>query len=118
MKYRTFSDFWDTQKTTRAGQCYGLLVIGLTLGLLGALEAKDIGLGRRTGYRLGGGLALGVFLILVMVVPSMYLAFIRRKKAGGKSVAGHRVLLVLYFLPFLTFSTLGSVAFVINYFMS
>ena len=117
MKYRTFSDFWNTQKTTRAGQCYGLMIIGLTLGLLGALKAKDIGLGQRAGYGFAGGLALGVLLILVLVVPSMYLAFIRRKKAEGKSVAVHRVLLVLYFFPFLTFSTLGSAAFVINYFM-
>jgi hypothetical protein len=118
MKYRTFSEFWDAQKTTRSGQCYGLLVIGMSLGLLGALKAKDIAFGQRAGYGLVAGLALGVLLILVMVIPSMYLAFIRKKKTEGKSVVGHRVLLVLYFFPFLTFSALGSVAFVINYFTS
>jgi len=118
MKYKTFAEFWDTQKTTRLGQCYGLIVIGMSLGVLGSLKSKDIPLGQRAGYGLLAGLALGVLLILVMVVPSMYLAFIRRKKAEGRNVILHRVLLVLYFFPFLTFSTLGSVAFVINYFTS
>ena len=92
--------------------------MGTALGFLGALKSKDLPLGERAGYGLLAGLALGVLLILVMVVPSMYLAFIRKKKAEGKSVGLHRVLLVLYFFPFLTFSTLGSVAFVINYFTS
>ena len=118
MKYRTFSEFWDTQKNKRSGQCYGLLVIGMTLGLLGALKAKDVAFGQRAGYGITAGAVLGLLLILVMVVPSMYLAFIRKKKSERKSVVGHQILLVLYFFPFLTFATLGSVAFTINYFTS
>ena len=73
-------------------------------------------LSQRAGYGLFGGLALGVLLILVLVVPSMYLAFMRKKKEEGRSVAIHRVLLVLYFFPFLTFAVFGSMALIIDYF--
>jgi hypothetical protein len=118
MKSRTFSDFWEANNKTRLGQCYGLLVIGTVLGLLGALKSKDLSIAQRAGYGLFGGVGLGILLILVLVIPSMYLGFIRKKKSEGKGVAIHRVLLVLYFFPFLTFSCLGSVAFVVNYLFS
>lgn len=116
MKYRTLADFWDTQKSTRQGQCYGLVVLGLFLGLLGALKTPNLTFAQRAGYGLVGGVGLGVLLILVMIVPSIYLRFIERRKKAGKSVLMHRVFLVLYFFPFLTFATLGSAALLLTFF--
>lgn len=118
MKHRTLRDFWETHRHTRAGQCYGLLVFGFIIGLAGASNTKDAAVLQRTFYGIGAGVALGILLILVMVVPSIYLAFIRRKRAAGGGVLVHQVLLGLYFFPFLTFATIGSVAFVLNYFGS
>lgn len=115
MKYKTFARFWDGTKSTRGGQCYGLLVIGMVLGLLGAVEAHDVSVYSRMVYGVIGGVVLGVLLILTMVVPSIYLAFIRKRKAEGEPVIHHRLLLALYFFPFLTFSVLGSAALVLTY---
>ena len=52
-------------------------------------------------------IALGV--LLVTVVPSMYLGYIRRKKAAGSNVIVHRILFVLYWFPFVPWAFMACI---------
>jgi hypothetical protein len=48
-----------------------------------------------------------VALLLTMLVPFAYLDYIRRRNAEGKGVLIHRILLVLYWFPFLPYAAAG-----------
>lgn len=111
-----FPRLWRAIQATRQGQCYLLLGIGTSVGLAGAFESNGFPLRLRLIYGVSIGITLGVLLILTMVIPAIYLSFIRKRRGEGVNVIWHRILLVLYFFPFLTYAIIGSASFVFNYF--
>jgi len=114
--YKSLNAFWAATKDTRWGQAYGLVIIAFVLGLFAALKIEDATVGHRVMiFGLLGG-SFGALLILVMLVPSIWLERIRKKKERGESVLGQRVLLVLYFFPFLTFLSLAALALIMSQF--
>lgn len=115
MKYRTLSEFWDTHKSTRWGQCYGLLILGWVMGVFGALKVEHVSFANRAIYGAIGGVILGVVLNLVLLVPSIYVGFIRRRKAEGRTVWPHWLLLTFYFFPFLPVVCFNTAMTVVNF---
>jgi hypothetical protein len=91
-------------------------VIGFIFGLFVAAKLELASVTKRLAIGVGSGLALGVILILVMLVPSMWLERIRMKEKRGESAVAQRVLLVLYFFPFLTFLSLAVLGLVMSQF--
>jgi len=114
--YKKLNAFWEATKDTRLGQLYGLVVIAFVLGLFSGLKIQDYTITKRLAVGAGIGLALSVMLALVMLVPSIWLERIKKKKERGESVTGQRVLMVLYFFPFLTFLSLGVFALIMSQF--
>ena len=102
---------WELGKDTRIGQCAALFVFGLFFSILATLRTDWSSTTSRAmlPWCLLIGPAIGLLLILVLVVPSIYREYIKKRQASGQGVLLHRALLVLYFFPLLTFVFLGTI---------
>lgn len=106
---------WELGKDTRIGQCAALLVFGMFFSILATLRADLSSTTSRAilPWCLLIGPAIGLLLILILVVPSIYREYIKKRQANGQGVLLHRMLLVLYFFPFLTFVFFGAIGWAI-----
>jgi len=111
---RFLEKVWNPLSQSRRGQCLGILLVGAIVGVCSSIEWTRLPVGQRLVYGLLGGVWAGCIAILVLVVPGIYLEFIRARESRGQYMVVHRFLLGLYFFPFVTAVFLGSIIYFVD----
>ena len=87
----------EPRKQSRLKQLGLFICIGFAaaLSMLFTSDWKE-----HVGFVVPIGILISLGLVLAMLIPSIYLEYIRKRKATGQHAALHRVLFFLYWFPF------------------
>jgi hypothetical protein len=91
--------FWNERKKTKLGQLHLLWIVSVVFCAVTAIKASDLSTHQKLAFGLGGSVLLYGGLILCYFIPSVYLGFIRERKAQQQPTIIHRVIFSLYIFP-------------------